>query len=77
MAVTEQEIEGFSQFARSRLIKGRVESLAGLISEWEAERESEQTIDDIHQGIADIDAGLGKPVKDAFAAVRQKLGMPQ
>jgi hypothetical protein len=77
MAVTEHELECFSQFARERLNKGDVESLAGLVAQWEASREDEETIEDIRQGLADIDAGLGKPVDASFAEVRKRLGAAQ
>lgn len=77
MAITEHDLECFSQFARERLNNGGAESLTRLVSEWEAQRESEETLADIRQGHADIEAGLGKPADVVFAEIRQRLGVRQ
>jgi hypothetical protein len=75
MAITQHDLECFSQFARDRLNNdGSVESLAWLVREWEAQRECEETADDIRQGQADIEAGLGRPIDEVFAEIRGRLG---
>ena len=76
MAVTEQEFECFSDFVRERLANGGEPSITGLAQEWEARRETEETLDGIRQGIADIEAGRGKPAAVVFAEVRQRLVRP-
>jgi hypothetical protein len=75
MPVTEQEFQCFSEYVHERLANGGAESLSGLALEWEAHREAEETIDDVRQGLADIEAGLGKPAEEVFTEVRQRLGL--
>ena len=36
----------------------------------------QQDIEAIKQGIREMEAGLGKPVDQAFAEIRQRLGFP-
>jgi hypothetical protein len=75
MAITQRDLECFSQFAWERLNSGGgVESLAWLVREWEAQREREETIEDIRQGQADIESGLGRPIEEVFAEIRERLG---
>ncbi len=75
MAVTEADIDAFQQFAKHQIgnVVGEL-SLQQLLNAWEMKRESEETAEDIRQGISDIEAGEGKPVAQAFADVRGKLG---
>lgn len=74
MPVTKDDIENFSRFASQRVGTREAESLAQLVSEWEAQcAEYAQTVDDVRQGQADYDAGKGKPAKKAFADIRAEL----
>lgn len=81
MAVTENDLRDFQQFAAAKLNANGVQSLVQLAGEWEAQRhdatrrEMEETVADIRAGHADIDAGRVTPVADAFAEVRQQLGL--
>ena len=76
MAVTEADIDAFRQFAKQQLGNADGDlSLQQILNAWEMRRESEETVEDIRRGISDIEAGEGKPVAQAFADVRRKLGM--
>ncbi len=78
MFVTESEIDAFGHFAKEQIGAGGVGvSFQQILDKWQAKREAEAVADDIRQGIADIEAGKGKPVAQAFADVREKLGLPE
>ena len=75
MAVTETDIDDFQQFAKHQIGNATENlSIQQILNAWEMKRESEETAEDICQGISDIKAGKGKPVTQAFADVRRKLG---
>ncbi len=81
MAVTQNDLRGFQIFAVAKLNGGGAESLVELAGPWEAQRqlettpEMEDTFADIRESRADIEAGRVSPVADAFADVRQQLGL--
>jgi predicted transcriptional regulator len=73
--VTKQDIESFTSFAIPLIDKGQADSMAQLLKEWEAQREHEEVMDDIRQGIEDAEAGLDRPAREVIAEVRKKLGL--
>ncbi len=76
MAITKEDLSDFHRFADDQLNHGEARSLVELAGEWEARhREMENTVEDIHQSHADIDAGRVAPVADTFADVRQRLDL--
>ncbi|MEX2317426.1 MAG: hypothetical protein WD669_09760 [Pirellulales bacterium] len=75
MAVTQDDLRDFNRFADEKLRNGGANSLVDLASEWEAQRcGMDETVADIRQSHADIDAGRVASVADTFAAVRNQLG---
>jgi hypothetical protein len=57
-----------------KLAGGGASSLVDLAGEWEAQRrEMEDTVADIRQSHADIEAGRVASVADSFADVREQL----
>jgi hypothetical protein len=75
MAVTKDDLRDFNRFADERLSNGGANSLVDLAGEWEARRrEVEETVADIRDSHADIDAGRVSSVADTFAEVRKQLG---
>jgi hypothetical protein len=72
--VTMSDIQEFAAFAGERISRGDVTSLAALAAAWEEERELRSTVEAIQQSVADYEAGRVKPVVEAFASVREKLG---
>jgi hypothetical protein len=78
MPITKDDIHEFSRFASESVDARETESLVELARLWEAERrEYEETVADIRQGVADYDAGLGKPVNESFAEIRRELGLSE
>ena len=78
MTITESDIQAFSEYLRAEIANGGADlSLAELAARWEAERETQETLADIRQGEADIEAGRGKPVAEAFSDIRKRLGWNQ
>jgi len=78
MPITEADIQAFTEFLRNEVSNGGAEaSISEIAAKWEADRELRETLDDIRQGEADIEAGRGKPVAEAFADIRKRLGWNQ
>jgi len=74
MAVTKEDLRDFTRFADEKLDNGGVNSLVELASEWESQRgEMEETVADIRQSHADIEAGRVASVADSFTEVRKQL----
>jgi hypothetical protein len=81
MAVTENDLQDFQLFAAAKLNDSGAQSLVELAGLWQAQRqdatrrEMEETLADIRESHADIEAGRVSPVADAVAEVRQQLGL--
>ncbi len=74
MPVTKEDLRDFHRFADEKISKGAANSLIDLASEWEGQRrEAQQTVADIRQSHADIDAGRVAPVADTFAEIRKRV----
>lgn len=75
MSSKQQLLEDFYQFALGRLSQGQNElELDELMLHWYDSKESEQINATIRQGLADMDAGLGKPVDVVSDDLRKKFG---
>lgn len=77
MAVTKEEMQDFNRFVEEKLSNGGAESLIELARQWEELRESEETIADILESEADIEAGRVHPAEEVFDDVRRKLGLTE
>jgi len=76
MAITKEDLRSFQRFADGKLENGGADSLVELAGEWEAQRrEMEDTVADIRESHADIEAGRVASVADTFADVRNQLGL--
>ena len=52
-------------------------SIVDLAQEWEAERrEFKETVAELRSGIADMEAGLGRPITEFDAEMRKKYNIP-
>ncbi len=70
------DAEAFYSFLGLSLQQGGRETPPeALLRKWRAEREFEETCEAIRQGIADMEAGLGRPAKEVFAELRYKFGI--
>ena len=79
MAVTHADIDSFNTFALSRLDSGGAESISELFDLFLLENPTEHEMADIHsaisQGLADIEAGKGRPADQVLDELRQKHGL--
>jgi hypothetical protein len=70
------DAESFYQFLGRSLSTGaRATPPEALLRTWREQREYEETCEDIRQGIADMEAGLGRPAEEVFAELRRKYGI--
>jgi len=75
MSSKQQLLEDFYQFALGRLSQGQNElELDELMLHWYDSKEGEQINATIRQGLADMDAGLGKPAHVVSDDLRKKFG---
>jgi predicted transcriptional regulator len=79
MSVTLSELEDFHRFARQRLRTERAESLEELCDLWRIEHPSAEERADIdaaiRQGLADIEAGRGRPAMEITDELLRKHGI--
>lgn len=77
MATTRDEIDNFHRFAMTRLAAGQsAVELDELVMEWYDVRERGEVNAVIQRGLADIEAGQGRPARDVSEALRQKYNIP-
>jgi hypothetical protein len=70
------ELRDFVQFASTRVQTGDDGlSLEDLVRQWRQSTEYAQAVTDVRQGITDAAHGKAKPISEAFADVRQKMGI--
>ena len=72
MALTQDELHSFNQFAVEMLKKGDPGSLEELVRHWRAAREREDVNTAIQRGIADVDAGRTRPLDDFWDEFSEK-----
>ena len=72
MPISKSELDNFIRFAAGKLDSDdEPASLEELLSQWREQCEYAATVDDIRQGLDDMNAGKGQSVEDAFRDVRQ------
>ncbi|MCG8449994.1 MAG: hypothetical protein MI725_10515 [Pirellulales bacterium] len=65
------EVQAFYSFLEQRLNAGGVLGTPEqLLKDWRANREYQETVDDVRQGVADYEAGKGVSAEVAFSNVR-------
>ena len=70
------ESEAFYDFLGQSLQQGNRETPPeAILRKWRAEREFEETCEDIRQGYADMEAGLGLPLGEVADEIRRKYGI--
>ena len=76
MPISKSELDDFIRFATGKLdSEEEPASLEELLTQWREQCEYAATVDDIRQGLDDINAGKGQSVADAFRDVRHQLGL--
>ncbi|WP_254510862.1 hypothetical protein [Anatilimnocola floriformis] len=77
MSLTTQELADFNHFATGKLTAGSAESIVELARQWEWERrEFNETVAELRQGLADMEAGKGRPLAEFDAEFRKKYNLP-
>jgi len=80
MSVTSGQLEAFHRFAQQKLQNGGAESIEELFDLWRIEQPSPEEQAEIHavirQGLADIEAGRGRPAEDVMRDVQLKYKLP-
>jgi len=72
----QSELRDFVQFASSRVQTGDDGlSVEELVRQWRQTTEYAQAVEDVRQGTTDAAQGKAQPISEAFADVRQKLGI--
>jgi hypothetical protein len=74
MPVTRKELEGFHHFASERVGNGGAESLEDLVSQWRASHDYHETVAEVRGCMADMEAGIGRPLEEVDAEIRAKHG---
>ena len=75
MSAPLKELESFSRFASQRLSHGdQIPSLEECLRQWRAECERDELLADLEASQEDVAQGRMKPVEQAFADVRRRLG---
>ena len=73
-----QELDQFTRFAQAQLNDDDdALSLEDCLRLWRRQIEKEETIADIKQGLADLDAGHTVSVEEAFRDARRLIGITQ
>lgn len=76
MSTTLEQLDEFHRFARERLSQGEPElSIEDCLRLWRARVEYEETVAAVRQGVADIEAGRGRPFAEVDAEIRRDLGL--
>lgn len=76
MPVTEAELKSFTEFVSQRMAEDSSLSLRDCLDRWQEEREREETIADMRQSLADIEAGRVRSLEEADVEIRRRLGWP-
>ncbi len=70
------DLEAFYDYVGHTLNQGdRQTPPEALLRKWREERELAESCEDIRQGIANMEAGLGRPAEEVFAELRRKHGI--
>jgi len=64
MPVTTEELIEFNAFAAKHIADESAESLEDVFQAWRESREHTEELEGIRQGIAQANAGLGKPLEE-------------
>lgn len=78
MPATVEEIERFRQFALERVkASDPAPELDELMMCWYDAEEQSEIDAKIRQGLADIEAGLGRSAREVTAEISRRLGLPE
>lgn len=73
MPITAQDLVEFHRFAQQKLSSGTADSIEQLAHEWSATRESDEVVQDVIAGEAEIAAGGGRPADEIIGEIHDRL----
>ena len=74
MAVTESDIQAFTNFLRREAADGGAElTIPQIAAKWATSREAAEVVDAVNEGQAEFAAGGGRPAADVIADIRRDL----
>ena len=77
MSLTTQDLADFNHFATGKLTAGGAESIVELARQWEWERrEFNETVAELREGLADMEAGKGRSLAEFDTEFRSKYNLP-
>ena len=80
MAVTQEDLNRFQQFALERLSNGGAESMDELFYLWRVLNPTPEEQQDVRDAIrvasADLEAGRHRPAAEVTAEIRRRLNIP-
>jgi hypothetical protein len=72
------DAEAFYEFLGQTLSHGERETPPeALLRKWRAKREYNETVEAIREGLAQMEAGLGKPLEEFDREFRERNGLPR
>lgn len=78
MSLTTQDLADFNHFATGKLTAGTADSIVELARQWEWERhEFDESVAELRSGLADMEAGKGRPFAEFDAEFRKKYNIPR
>lgn len=72
MILTPSTLDQFHQFALGKMSSGTATSLTQLAAEWERQQRDEETEAELRECIADMEAGIGRPLREVDSQLRAK-----
>jgi hypothetical protein len=80
MLVTQHDLDSFHHYALGKLQDSGAASIEELFDQWRIANPTPEDEEEIHaairQGLADIEAGRGRPADDVLAELRRKYNLP-
>lgn len=73
--ITRDDVDRFPAFAISRIENGGVASMKECARQWQDELEYQASLEALRESLDDAKAGRTRPVDEAIADIRQKLGL--
>jgi hypothetical protein len=81
MSTAFDQLAAFQQFAHQKVGAGEAETLEELFDLWRLEHPTPEEQAEVHeairQGLADIEAGRGRPAADVSRDMRRKYNLPE
>ncbi|QEG36732.1 hypothetical protein [Bythopirellula goksoeyrii] len=77
MSLTQSDIDNFHSFASQELPHCDAgQGLEDLVKKWRIQREQIETLNSLHRGIEDAEAGRMRDLNAVDASIREAIGFP-